>query len=121
MSSADELPMHKVPLFGRVIGSTAGVSGQSGKFYENIRTLNGFEREIKGRAEAGEDVDEFLDGEPLAELVGLANASEKQVKQLRKAQKLLKAEGDNAGAKEIDVTIAEVMKGLNMEMRQAAR
>lgn len=119
--SADELPMHKVPLFGRVIGSTAGVSGQSGKFYENIRTLNGFEREIKGRNEAGEDVDEFLDSEPRAGLVGLANASEKQVKQLRKAQKLLKAEGDNAGAKEIDLTIAEVMKGLNMEMRQAAR
>lgn len=47
----------------------------------------------------------------------LANASEKQVKALRKNQKLLKSEGDNAGAR----MIAEVMKGLNVEMRQAAR
>ena len=119
--SAEELPMHKVPLFGRVVGSTAGVSGQSAKFYENIRTLNGFEQEIQGRNEKGEDVDQFLKSEPRAELVGLANAAERQVKQLRKTQKLLKDEGDNAGAKELDASITEVMKGLNVEMRQAAR
>ena len=119
--SADELPMHKVPLFGRVIGSTAGVSGQSGKFYENIRTLNGFEREIKGRAEAGEDTEEYENSDQRIGLISDANGAEKQVKELRKRQKVKKAEGDNVEVKEIDARIAEVMKELNVKMREASR
>jgi len=119
--SGDELPMHKVPLLGRVIGSTAGVSGQSERFYENIKTLNGIEREIKGLAKAGEDVDSYIAGEPKSLLVGLANASESQVKKLREAQRMLKKEGDTAGAKELDVVVAGIMKGLNTEVRAANR
>ena len=119
--SGDELPMHKVPLLGRVVGSTAGVSGQSERFYENIRTINGIEREIKGLAKAGEDVDSYIASEPKSLLVGLANASESQVKKLREAQRTLKKEGDTAGAKELDVAVSGIMKGLNAEVRAANR
>jgi hypothetical protein len=34
---------------------------------------------------------------------------------------MLSKEGDSSGAKEIDGMIATVMKGLNMEMRDAAK
>jgi len=119
--TGDELPVHKIPLAGRLVGSTAGVSGQSARFYENIRTLNGVEREIKGLAKNNGDVDGYLSNEPLTELVGLANHAESQVKKLREYQRTLKKQGETETAKEVDVMITGVMKNLNTEMRQVQR
>ena len=119
--SNDELPVHKVPLIGRLVGSTNGPSGQSEKFYENIRELNGIEREIKGRVKDGKDLDAYIASEPKADQVGLANASETQVRKLREQRRILSKEGDTTGAKEVDGMIAEVMKGLNIEMRGVTR
>ena len=119
--SNDELPIHKVPLAGRLIGSTAGTSGQSGRFYENIRELNGVEREIKGRVKDGKDVSDYVNSEPLTGLVGYGNQAESRVKMLREHRRLLSNAGDSTGAREIDVMIAETMKGLNTEMRSARR
>ncbi len=117
--NGDELPVHKIPLVGRIVGSTAGVSGQSERFYENIRALNGIEREIKGIAKAGGDVGAYMDSEPRSSLVGLANISESQVKKLREAQRTLKQSGEAAGSRELDGVVAGIMRGLNTEVRAA--
>ena len=117
--NGDELPVHKIPLVGRVAGSTAGVSGQSERFYENVRAINGIEREIKGIAKAGGDVGAYIDSEPRSSLVGLANVSESQVKKLREAQRTLKQSGEVAGARELDGIVAGLMRGLNTEARAA--
>lgn len=119
--SNDELPVHKVPLVGRLVGSTNGPSGQSEKFYENIRELNGIEREIKGRVKDGKDLDSYFDAEPKASMVGVGNAAESSVRKLREQRRMLSKEGDSAGAKEMDGMIATIMNGLNMEMRDAAK
>lgn len=119
--SNDELPVHKIPLAGRLVGSTNGPSGQSEKFYENIRELNGIEREIKGRVKDGKDVSAYVDAEPKSALVGVGNEAESNIRHLREERRLLSKQGDTAGAKEIDGVIATVMKGLNMKMHQAAK
>ena len=48
-STGDELPAHKIPLQGRLDGSTQGVSGESELFYKNIKRFNQIENEYKGR------------------------------------------------------------------------
>ena len=66
-------------------------------------------------------MDGYIASEPRTELIGLANNSESQVKTLRENQRALKKLGDTDAAKEIDGIVAEVMKGLNTEMRVANR
>lgn len=119
--TGDELPVHKIPLAGRLVGSTAGISGQSERFYENIRTLNGIEREVKGLAMTDGDVDGYIDSEPRANLIRLGNLAELQVKKLRESQRALRKIGDTSAASEIDNSVIEVMKNLNTEMRAANR
>jgi hypothetical protein len=119
--TGDELPVHKIPLAGRLVGSTAAISGQSERFYENIRTLNGIEREVKGLAMTGGDVDGYIDSEPRASLIRLGNLAESQVKKLRESQRALRKIGDTSTASEIDNSVIEVMKNLNTEMRAANR
>lgn len=119
--SGDELPVHKVPLLGRLVGSTNGPSGQSEKFYENIRELNGIEREIKGRIKNGKDIDSYMDSEPKTSLVGAGNAAEGSVRKLREQRRMLTKEGDLSGAKEMDGMISVIMKGLNAEMKNASK
>jgi hypothetical protein len=50
--TGDELPAHKIPLLGRLYGSTKGVSAESELFYKNIKRLNQIENEYKGRITA---------------------------------------------------------------------
>ena len=70
------MPAHKIPLQGRLDGSTQGVSGESELFYKNIKRLNQIENEYKGRIKAGEDAESFRKREPLVDQIGLGNQAE---------------------------------------------
>lgn len=114
--TGDELPAHKIPVLGRIYGNTRGAGAQSGVFYENVRTLNEVENELKGRLKNDDGVDEFMDNEPLTGLVGDGNASEKAVRELRKQrrQEMQDAEpGYKDRVKEINTQIEEEMRNLN--------
>ena len=122
--TGDELPSYKIPLLGRLYGNTRGPSGQSQKFYENVRAINEAENELRGRVKDGVDDGDYFKEDPLANLVGEGNGAEKQVRQLRKMRQMIAKEGlagYQAEVRDINEQIGEVMKDLNREVSKAKR
>lgn len=122
--TGDELPAHKVPLLSRVYGNTRGPSGQSERYYENIRELNEIENELQGRAKAGQDVQAVLRSEPLAQILGAGKAADKQIKALRDLRREVAREaapGYQAQVRQINEQIGGVMGALNKEVRRVQR
>lgn len=120
--TGDDLPPNKIPLVGRIYGNTRGPTSESEKFYENVTKLNGIEREMKGRARNGEDVDAYAAQEPLSELIGMGNAMQSQISKLRQARKeviRLGEPGYQDEVKALNKSIGEVMKNLNQEVKRA--
>ena len=120
--TGDELPAHKIPLLGRLYGSTAGATGQAGKFYENIKRANEVENELKGRRKDGISVDDYLQDNPKAvELAARGNAAERQIRALRQMRsRIVEAGGDDAASKarQINERMATVMRGFNMQVER---
>jgi hypothetical protein len=118
-ATGEELPAHKIPLYGRLRGNTEGQAGQGGLFYENLKRANEMEREIKGRAENGGDVEGYLAKNPYAaNIATTGNAYEARVRKLRTYRdKLIKSGADQSEVKEIDLMITDTMKQFNREMR----
>lgn len=87
--TGEELPPNKVPFFGRFYGDTKGQSGISSKFYDNLKTLNVHEAEIKGRRKDRGDVMGYLRDNPDARLVNLANDAERDIQRLKKQKREL--------------------------------
>ncbi len=123
--TGEELPAHKIPLAGRLYGSTSGTSGQSERFYENITRANAAESEIKGRARDGLSVAEYLRDNPGAvELAVRGNAAEKQVSALRKMRRdAVKQGGPEATGRVRDLNerMAAVMRDFNNESGKVGR
>ncbi|MFZ4538165.1 LPD38 domain-containing protein [Propionivibrio sp.] len=117
--TGDELPAYKIPLVGRLYGTTEGPSGQSEKFYANIKELNGIEREVKGRAKNNGDLAGYRAEEPRVSLIAYGNFAEKQVQKLREQRRMMTKAGNLDGAKAKDDQIAMVMKGVNTKMAAA--
>ncbi|MFZ9801671.1 MAG: LPD38 domain-containing protein, partial [Burkholderiaceae bacterium] len=114
--TGDELPAHKIPLLGRLYGSTQGVSGESELFYKNIKLLNQIENEYKWRMKAGEDAEGFRRQEPLVDQIGFGNQAEAAVSKLRRLRREEQLRADPSWqerAKAIDQQIEEVMRGVN--------
>mgnify|MGYP000945787674 FL=1 len=120
--SGEELPPYKIPLVGRLYGSTGGTSGQSEAFYERIRQANAAESEIKGRLKDGGGIAAYLQEHPHAvELAALGNAAERQVRELRGIRRGIVSRGEPdavSRAREVNERMAAVMRGFN---RQAER
>ena len=118
--SDDELPLHKIPLVGRIIGSTRGQSGEAGRFYSAIRELNVLDRELEGRIESGDDPQGFMQENPQTNLIEFGKASYNQVRKLRKLRDQLSeagAERDRINA--VNDQITETMAALNKAMSEA--
>ncbi len=116
--SGEELPMHKIPLFGRFIGDTTGQSSQGASFYANLRELNEHEAEIKGRRSSGENVAEYYAENPEARLIGMANRIEREVSELRKQKrKLIESDASPDRIKLIEQRITARMKLLNEKVK----
>ena len=117
--TGEELPPYKIPLVGRLYGSTAGHSGQSEKFYENITKANEVENEIKGRLRDGISVAGYLADHPGAtSLAARGNVAERQVSALRKARHAVTMKGGTDEASKVRVInerIANVMRNFNRE------
>jgi hypothetical protein len=118
--SDDELPLHKVPLVGRVIGSTSGQSGEAGRFYAAIRELNVLGSELDGRIKSGDDPQDFMLENPKANLIEFGKASYNQVKKLRKLRDQLSDAGAERDAiNAVNDQITETMAELNKAMSEA--
>lgn len=91
--TGEDLPMHKVPLLGRVYGTTEGQSNEASRFYDNLKKLNEHEAEIKGRRENKEDAAGYIRENPESRLVAYANSTERVVSDLRKRKRKLIEDG----------------------------
>jgi hypothetical protein len=115
--TGEELPPYKMPLVGRLYGSTAGYSGQSEKFYENVTRANEAKNEIKGRLKDGIRVADYLRDNPQAmELAARGNAAEHRVAALRKMRHgVIQKDGVDKVAKvrEINDRISDEMRMFN--------
>lgn len=121
-TSGEDLPLYKIPLAGRFIGDTEGQSGQSQKFYEAVRTLNGHENEIKGLLKQGrrEEATAYREENPESSLIMAGNHVETVVRKLR-AQKrdLISKEADKEQVRAIDDRITAAMRNFNERYRRA--
>jgi hypothetical protein len=122
--TGDELPAHKVPLLGRFYGNTRGVLANTDQFYNNIRDINIAENELKGRMKDGDydGASSVRESDPLAGLVGYANATENMVRKLKQQRRDIQKRADDGWrdeVKSVDERIAELMTGLNRQVREA--
>ena len=85
-----------------------------------VKMLNEHEAEMKGRAKAHENVDEYVRDNPEAKLYGMGNASERAVSRLRKVKRELAArDADRAQIKAVEGQITEQMRRLNDAVKNA--
>ena len=122
--TGDEVPLYKLPLIGRVVGTTRGASGQSEKFYENVKEINKVENELRGRARNQEDVAGYQAEEPLAQLAGAADRYSRRVSKLRQLRRDLNAKeppGYREDMKRVDADIEATMRDLNARVRAVQR
>jgi hypothetical protein len=116
--TGEDLPVHKIPLFGRFYGDTTGQSSQAAEFYSNLRELNEHENEIKGRRKSGQDVLEYRRENPEASLIKYGNLAERQLQALRKRKReLVEKEAPKEKIAKIDERITAIMTRLNERVR----
>lgn len=118
--TGDELPAYKVPLLGRIYGNVRGSAGQSEKFYENVKTLNQVENELRGRARNQEDAKTYLNEEPLTALAGTADGYARRVSELRRMRREVVAAaqpGYRQVADQIDQQLTATMAELNKRVQ----
>jgi diguanylate cyclase (GGDEF)-like protein len=115
--SGEELPMYKVPLAGRIIGSAGGTSGVRDKFYDNLRILNLHEAEIQGRRDKREPVFEYIAEHPEARLAKYAGSVESRIREKKRLVKQAKEAGRDTRL--IDAQIVNMMQQLNQRVEEA--
>jgi Large polyvalent protein associated domain 38/ddrB-like ParB superfamily domain/ADP-Ribosyltransferase in polyvalent proteins/Large polyvalent protein-associated domain 1 len=122
--TGDELPPYKVPLVGRLYGSTRGASGQSERYYENLRLVNEVQSELKGRQRKGDDPEGFERREPLTAVVVTGNEIEKRIRDLRAERRAVserKENGYQAMVRNLDFQIGMAMNEFNNEVARARK
>ena len=114
--TGEELPLYKVPLVGRFVGDTKGQSGESSKFYDNVKQINAHELQYKGligdgrRAEAAE----YLADNPAVRLIMAGNHAERAVQKLRGQKRdLMEQDADKESIAAVDGKITAVMRQFN--------
>lgn len=121
IATGEDLPMYKVPLVGRLVGTSADNAAIRNKFYDHIRELNLHKAEIKGRKENGESTMEYRKDNPESRLIGLATEIESDVRDLQKRRNKYLEEGKREKVKMIELQIAARMNKLNRRMREAQK
>lgn len=119
--TGDDLPAYKIPVVGRVYGNTRGPANNAEKFYENARQLNMVENELRGRARDGGDVAEYMQEEPLTQLIGAGNSAESQLRKLRQLRREVVRQGlpgYQEDVRGINERMGEAMKDLNQEVKR---
>jgi GNAT superfamily N-acetyltransferase len=112
--TGEELPIYKIPLYGRFVGETKGSAAESSRFYKNIERLNGMDLEIKGRRENREPTRDFMLDNPEARLLPMANKTYKAIQALRKRRtQLLERNASREAVQRVEAAITKRMKILN--------
>jgi len=115
-ATGEDLPLYKVPLVGRFVGDTQGKSGQSQRFYDNLRQINMHEAEYKGLIKDGkrDEARSYLDENPAVRLMMAGNHAENAVRKLKgKKRDLVEAGADPDQVRAVEEQIANTMRTFN--------
>jgi N12 class adenine-specific DNA methylase len=118
--SGEEVPMHKIPLVGRFVGTTEGQSAESSRFYNNLRELGAHKVEIDGlrKENRGAEVLGYIRDNPAAALVPMAERAHREVAKLQAAKRALINKGTPPDqVKFLDMRATSMMKALNERVR----
>jgi hypothetical protein len=118
--SGEELPMHKIPLVGRFVGTTEGQAAEASRFYDNLREIGEHKAEIEGlkKDHKGGQIGAYVKDNPEAKLVPMADAIYRDVAKMQKAKReLVKNGAPKDRVKLMDERITARMKALNDKVR----
>jgi len=92
--TGEQLPVYKIPLAGRFIGSASSKEAAREKFYQNVKNINLAMEELKGRIKAGgEGSEAWRLRHPEAGLASMATSVERAISELRKEKRRLVSTG----------------------------
>lgn len=121
LASGEDLPTHKIPLVGRLIGNADGQSSQAASYYANKERVNRVTTEAKAMVEDGKAAEarEFLQSKPERYLVAQAAVAERQLNRLRQQKReLVKAGAPREQVKKLESDITQVMQRFNAAVQQ---
>ena len=121
LASGEDLPTHKIPLVGRLIGNADGQSSQAASYYANKERVNRVATEAKAMVEDGKAAEarEFLQSKPERYLVAQAAVAERQLNRLRQQKReLVKAGASRDQVKKLESDITQVMLRFNAAVQQ---
>ncbi len=118
--SGEDLPLYKVPLIGRFVGTTQGQAAESARFYANLRELGGHKAELDGLRKDRKMVESaaYRRENPQAALVPMAERMHREVSKLHATKRALIERGVSPDqVKLLDARATFLMKTLNDRMR----
>lgn len=119
-ATGEEVPLHKIPLVGRFVGTTEGQSAEASRFYENLRQIGAHKVEIDGlrRDRKGSEIGAYLRENKEARLVPMADKIQREVSELNKRKReLIKKDAPRERVKLIDQQITAKMRILNTRVK----
>jgi hypothetical protein len=119
-TTGEDVPMHKIPLFGRFIGTTEGQAAESGRFYGNLKSIGEHKAEMDGLRKSGRGADfqKYMRENPDAAMVQMADKMQRNVSELVKQKReLIKMDAEPARVKLIEAQITARMKQFNDMVR----
>jgi len=118
--TGEELAPYKIPLLGRFYGDTNSAASESGKYYENLKSIYAHKSEMDGRRKAGESVAEYMRENPGSKLVPFATATTRELDKLKDQKKLLiERSAPTEDVRAIEERIKERMRAFNRRIESA--
>jgi hypothetical protein len=119
--SGEEVPLHKIPLVGRFVGTTEGQAAEASRFYDNLREIGAHKVEIEGLRKAGRsaDIAVYIKDNKEATLFVMADSVQRDVARMNKAKReLIAKDAPRERVKLIEDQITARMKLLNDRVRE---
>jgi hypothetical protein len=117
----DEIPLYKVPLVGRFVGTTEGQAAESSRFYENLKSIGTHKAQIDGlkRDHKGGEIGVYVRDNPEARMLPMATKFQEEVSKLNHRKRELVKQGASAERiKIINMQITARMKQFNDQVRR---
>lgn len=117
--TGEELATQNIPIVGRFVGNSKQRASETAKFYDNVKMLNGHQREIEGREKDGQDASEYISANPESDLYKAGDKIYRKVSQIKKARREAKAAGASRDElREYDDAVLSLMTELNQAVRE---
>lgn len=120
--TGEDVPLFKVPLAGRFVGTATGKTAIRQKFYDNLKAVNLAAEEVIGRAKHGEDFVKYMQRHPYARLEKAANQVERQLGELNQQKRdLIKKGAGREAVKLKEEQISSMMERFNTVVAESQK